>query len=118
MLWYSLKSRKGDDMALRQYQSHEYQYEEYIPKEKKTSFQVYKTPKANQERIRELFFFIHIALFSLIMVLSSYIYLSLGMSVFMALLLANVTGMFGLHLVKSGLAKTFKNTYNRNRKKK
>ncbi len=44
-------------MPLRHYQSHEYQYEEYIPKEKKANFQTYRSKKMPiKERLKELLF--------------------------------------------------------------
>lgn len=50
-------------MALRHHQSHEYQYEEYIPKEKQTNFQTYQARSTNKERIKELLFFVNIVFF-------------------------------------------------------
>lgn len=108
MIWYSLRSRKGDDMALRHYQSHEYQYEEYIPKEKKANFQTYQAKNTNKERLKELLFFVNIAFFSLITVIASYVYLSVGIPVFVAIILASATGFLGLRLVQIGLKKKFK----------
>ncbi len=105
MLWYPLESREGDDMALRHHQSHEYQYEEYIPKEKQTNFQTYRARSTNKERIKELLFFVNIVFFSLITVIASYVYLSIGIPVFVALILASTTGFLGLRLVQIGLKK-------------
>lgn len=95
-------------MAVRHYQSHEYQYEEYTPKEKQASFQVYQAPNTNKERVKELLFFLNIAFFSLITVISSYVYLSVGIPVLLALLLASATGFLGLRLIQFGLKKKFK----------
>lgn len=95
-------------MALRQYQSHEYQYEEYIPKEKKSSVQAYQAPTSNKERVKELLFFINIAIFSLITVISSYVYLSMDIPVLLACILASATGAIGLRLIQVGLKKKFK----------
>lgn len=108
MLWYSLLSRKGDDMAQRHYQSHEYQYEEYTPKEKQATYQTYQTRNNRNDRVKELLFFVNIVLFSLLTVISSYVYLSLGMPVFVALTLASVTGFIGLRLIQFGLKKKFR----------
>ena len=60
MLWYACWSSKGDDMAQRHYQSHEYQYEEYIPKEKQASYQTYQARNTKNYRVKELVFFINI----------------------------------------------------------
>ncbi|HFI0633020.1 TPA: DUF3270 domain-containing protein [Streptococcus suis] len=99
-------------MTLKQYQSQEYQYEEYLPKEKKAQFQTYQVKNPNNERIKELLFFINIVLFSLITVLSCYIYLSLDVPVFPAFLLACATGFFGLRLVQIGLKQNYKRLKN------
>lgn len=108
MLWYPCWSSKGDDMAQRHYQSHEYQYEEYIPKEQQASYQTYQARNTTNYRVKELVFFINIVLFSLLTVISSYIYLSLGMPVFVAFTLASVTGFIGLRLIQIGLKKKFR----------
>ncbi|HEL9634727.1 TPA: DUF3270 domain-containing protein [Streptococcus suis] len=92
-------------MALRHYQSQEYQYEEYIPKEKNTTVQAYQVKNAKKERINELLFFVNIVLFSLITVIASYIYLALDIPVFPALALASATGLIGFRLVQVGLKK-------------
>ncbi|HFR3539464.1 TPA: DUF3270 domain-containing protein [Streptococcus suis] len=92
-------------MALRHYQSQEYQYEEYIPKEKNTTVQAYQVKNAKKERINELLFFVNIVLFSLITVIASYIYLALDIPVFLALALASATGLIGFRLVQVGLKK-------------
>lgn len=92
-------------MALRHYQSQEYQYEEYIPKEKNTTVQAYQVKNTKKERINELLFFVNIVLFSLITVISSYIYLALDIPVFLALALASATGLIGFRLVQVGLKK-------------
>lgn len=92
-------------MALRHYQSQEYQYEEYIPKEKNTTVQAYQVKNAKKERINELLFFVNIVLFSLITVISSYIYLALDIPVLLALALASATGLIGFRLVQVGLKK-------------
>lgn len=113
MLWYSLLSSKGDDMAQRHYQSHEYQYEEYIPKEKQATYQTYQARNNRNDRVKELLFFVNIVLFSLLTVISSYIYLALGMPVFVALTLASVTGFIGLRLIQIGLKKTFRPKQNK-----
>ena len=85
-------------MAQRHYQSHEYQYEEYIPKEKQASYQTYQARNTKNYRVKEL----------VLTVISSYIYLSLGMPVFIALTLASVTGFIGLRLIQIGLKKKFR----------
>lgn len=95
-------------MALRHYQSHEYQYEEYIPKEKQTTVQAYQAKNLKNDRVKELLFFVNLVLFSLITVISSYVYLSLDIPVFPALCLASATGFIGLRLVQIGLKKKFK----------
>ncbi|HFI0119754.1 TPA: DUF3270 domain-containing protein [Streptococcus suis] len=99
-------------MALKQYQSQKYQYEEYNPKEKKALFQSYQVKNPNYERISELLFFINIVLFSLITVISCYIYLSLDMPVFPAFILASATGFIGLRLVQFGLKQNYKRLKN------
>ncbi|MCK4026612.1 DUF3270 domain-containing protein [Streptococcus iners] len=96
-------------MALRHYQSQEYQYEEYIPKEKNTTVQAYQVKNAKKERINELLFFVNIVLFSLITVIASYIYLALDIPVFLALALASATGLIGFRLVQVGLKKRISN---------
>lgn len=103
-------------MALRHYQSQEYQYEEYIPKEKNTTVQAYQVKNAKKERINELLFFVNIVLFSLITVISCYIYLSLDMPVLPAFLLASATGLVGLRLVQFGLRQNNKRLKNKIKK--
>ncbi|HFI0395191.1 TPA: DUF3270 domain-containing protein [Streptococcus suis] len=100
-------------MALRHYQSHEYQYEEYIPKEKQTTVQAYQAKNTKKERINELLFFVNIVLFSLITVISAYVYLSVGLPVFLALVLATATGFIGFRLIQVGLKKKFKSRQTR-----
>ena len=95
-------------MAQRQYRSEQYQYEEYSPKEKPVAYQAYQASKPNKERVKELVFFVNIVLFSLMTVLSAYVYLSMDIPVFFAFLLAIVTGVAGLRLVQFGLKKKFK----------
>lgn len=95
-------------MALRQYQSHDYQYEDSIPKEKQARFQTYQSKNLKNDRVKELLFFVNLVLFSLITVISSYVYLSLDIPVFPALCLASATGFIGLRLVQIGLKKKFK----------
>ncbi|HFI0048696.1 TPA: DUF3270 domain-containing protein [Streptococcus suis] len=95
-------------MALKQYQSQKYQYEETIPKENKNRFQSFQFEDIQKARVQELLFFVNLVLFSLITVISSYIYLALGVPVFPAMLLASATGFIGLRLVQIGLKKKFK----------
>lgn len=96
-------------MAQRQYQSQEYQYEEYTPQETSTSYQSYQASQPNKDRINELLFFVNIVLFSLMTVISSYVYLSLDIPVFLAFTMAIITGAIGFRLVQIGL-KTRKHT--------
>ncbi|HFI0351472.1 TPA: DUF3270 domain-containing protein [Streptococcus suis] len=103
-------------MALKQYQSQKYQYEDNIPKEKITQFQSYQVKNPNNERISELLFFVNIVLFSLITVISCYIYLSLDMPVLPAFLLASATGLVGLRLVQFGLRQNNKRLKNKIKK--
>lgn len=97
-------------MALKQYQSQEIEYEELTPIEKQNRFQAYQFKNLKKDRVKELLFFSNIVLFSLITVISSYVYLSLDIPVFVALCLASATGGLGLRLVQIGLKKRFKPT--------
>ncbi|HFU3707511.1 TPA: DUF3270 domain-containing protein [Streptococcus suis] len=105
-------------MVLRNYQSHENQYEETIPKEKKNRFQSFQFEDIQKARVQELLFFVNLVLFSLITVISSYIYLALGVPVFPAMLLASVTGFIGLRLIQFGLKKKFRPKQTRKQNKK
>ncbi|HFI0694606.1 TPA: DUF3270 domain-containing protein [Streptococcus suis] len=95
-------------MALRQYRPEDYQYEEYIPQEKQATYQTYQAKNTKKERINELLFFVNIVLFSLITVISAYVYLSVGLPVFLALVLATATGFIGFRLIQVGLKRKFK----------
>lgn len=88
-------------MALRQYRPD--QFEEYIPQEKQASYQEYQERNTRKEQLKEVLFFINIAIFSILTVISAYIYLSLDIPAFFAFILATATGLLGLKLVQKGL---------------
>ncbi|MFX3814474.1 DUF3270 domain-containing protein, partial [Streptococcus suis] len=77
-------------------------------KEKKANFQTYQAKNTNKERLKDLLFFVNIAFFSLITVIASYVYISVGIPVFVAIILASATGFLGLRLFQIGLMKKFK----------
>lgn len=85
-------------MALRQYRPD--QYEEYIPKEKQVSYQAYQTTKPTQQRIQELVFFVNVVLFAVLTVIATYVYLSLKIPAFFAMLFALPTGGIGHALIR------------------
>lgn len=88
-------------MALRQYRPDDNQYDESIPKEKQqATYHAYHARNQNEERIKELFFFLNIAIFSIITVIAAYCYLSNHIPVFLAFILAIATGLIGLKLVR------------------
>lgn len=93
-------------MALRQYRPDHYQYDDSIPKEKQqATYQTYHVANPNRERIKELLFFLNIAIFSVITVIAAYIYLSNRIPVFLAFLLAIATGLLGLNFIRFLLKK-------------
>lgn len=96
-------------MALRHYRPEDHQYEEYVPQEQQATYQTYQKQDTGKERFREFLFFVNVALFSIITVLSSYVYLSFKLPTFLAFLLAIATGAVGLKLIQAGIRKQFKN---------
>lgn len=97
-------------MALRQYRPEDYQYEEYIPKEKQVQYQAYHRQYPQKERVMEFIFFANIALFSIITVLSTYTYLSFKIPTLLAFLLAIATGLIGLRIVQFLIKKQLRNS--------
>lgn len=93
-------------MALRQPRPD--QYEEYIPKEQQAYYQEYQVKSAAKERLKDLLFFVNIALFSVLTVIATYIYLYLQVPVFLAFVLGIVTGFASLRLVQSILRVRYK----------
>ncbi|MBF0787620.1 MULTISPECIES: DUF3270 domain-containing protein [unclassified Streptococcus] len=88
-------------MALRQYRPDHYEYDNSIPKEQQqATYQAYHATNPNKERINEFFFFLNIAIFSVITVIATYIYLSNHVPVFLAFILAIATGLFGLKFIQ------------------
>lgn len=88
-------------MTLKQYRPEHDQYDELIPKEKQqANYQAYQTTHPSKERIKEFFFFLHIAIFSVITVIAAYIYLSNKVPVFLAFFFAMMTGLIGLKLIQ------------------
>ncbi|MGT2951515.1 hypothetical protein BU202_10070 [Streptococcus cuniculi] len=106
-------------MALRQYRPDHYQYDESIPKEKQqATYQAYHVTDPARERIKEFFFFLNIAIFSVITVIATYIYLSNGVPIFLAFILAILTGLVGLKLVQLFIKKKLYKSKNRTTAKK
>ncbi|MGT2799645.1 DUF3270 domain-containing protein [Streptococcus marmotae] len=101
-------------MALRDYRPDSYYYDETIPKEKQqATYQAYQATNPAKERLKEFFFFLNIAIFSIITVIAAYIYLSNHVPIFLAFLLAIVTGLIGLKLVQFFIKKKFYSSKNR-----
>ncbi|MBF0819347.1 DUF3270 domain-containing protein [Streptococcus acidominimus] len=106
-------------MALRQYRPDYYQYDESIPKEKQqAAYQAYHATNPNKERVKEFFFFLNIAIFSVITVIATYIYLSNKIPVFLAFLLAIATGLIGLKFVQFLIRKRLSKDISKNRTRK
>lgn len=98
-------------MALRQYRPDLYQNEEYIPKEQQATYQPYQTHNPRREHLSEFLFFVNIAIFSILTVISTYTYLSLKVPTFLAFLLAVGTGAVGLRIVQIFLKKQLRKAY-------
>lgn len=86
-------------MALPKHQSE--QFEEYIPKESTASFAQYQTSAHDKERIKEVIFFLNIAIFSIGTVLFSYIFLSHRVPGVISFCLAVIFSAFSMTLVRS-----------------
>lgn len=86
-------------MALRQYRPD--LYEEIPPKETEVSYHSYRGRHAHINRLKELLFFAHIAIFSILTVFATYIYLSLSIPAILAFALGMGTSLSSLHLVRS-----------------
>ena len=87
-------------MALRDYRPKQYDYEEYIPKEKQATYQAYQARKPHENRLRDLLFFLNIAIFSILTVMTTYVYLSMKIPVFLAFILGTATGFIGLRVIQ------------------
>lgn len=90
-------------MPLRHYRLQENLYEENLPNENENSFQNYQALETNAVRVKELVFFGNLVLFSLLSVLTSFVYLAMGIPVFWSILLASATGFIGLRMVYLGI---------------
>ena len=104
-------------MALRQYRPDTHPYENSLPKEKQATYQTYQASNPHQERLKELLFFVNIVLFSIITVMAAYIYLSFQIPVFIAFLMAIVTGFIGLRLVQALMRRKYKQITQKKRRK-
>lgn len=87
-------------MPVPHYRSDNTQYDVHSPKETTPAYHTYQATPTVHQRFKELLFFIHIVLFSLITVLAAYTYLSMNIPQFFAFLLAGTTGCIGLGLIK------------------
>lgn len=101
-------------MALRDYRPEQYDYEEYIPKEKQATYQEYQVRKPYENRLRDLLFFLNIAIFSILTVMTTYVYLSMKIPVFLAFILGIATGFVGLRVIQIAM----RNYYMRLKQKK
>lgn len=100
-------------MALRQYRPEDYQYEEYIPKEKQVQYRAYQRQYPQNERLNEFLFFANIALFSIITVLATYAYLSFKIPTLLAFIMAIVTGLIGLRGIQFFIKKQLRQSKRR-----
>lgn len=91
-------------MALRNYQPDQY---EYSPKENKPRYHSYQAPQYGQQFLKELLFFSHIALFSILTVCATFFYLSIPFNAFFSLLLGMGTGFTGLFFTRLSLKKVY-----------
>ncbi|MGT2910564.1 DUF3270 domain-containing protein [Streptococcus cameli] len=87
-------------MALRQQRPDQYQYEEYIPKEKQAKYQEYSIQHSHTNRLKEVLFFVNVVLFSILTVLTTYVYLSMKIPVFLSFVLGIATGLIGLRVIQ------------------
>lgn len=101
-------------MALRQYRPD--LYEETHPKERESSYSSYRGRPSQTNRIREVMFFTHIAIFSILTVFATYSYLSLSIPALLALTFGIGTSLVALHLTRV-LIKYRIRTYRQNHKR-
>ncbi|KXT78453.1 DUF3270 family protein [Streptococcus sp. DD13] len=81
-------------MALRHYQPDH--YEESHPKESRVTYQRYQVPSSASNRLKDVLFFLNITIFSILSVLATYIFLSLGLHTLLAFVAGMISGLFGL----------------------
>lgn len=91
-------------MALRQYQPELY---DDSPKEHQATYQAYTPTKTVRQDVKDILFFTNIALFSILTVLSTTIYLSLDIPAVFSLLLGMATGFGSLALMRWGCKRLF-----------
>lgn len=87
-------------MALRQYRPEQSPYEEYSPKEQQATYQEYQPLKKHENRLKDLLFFVNIAIFSIITVMATYVYLSMNFPSFLSLVLGMATGFIALRVIQ------------------
>lgn len=91
-------------MALRQYQPELY---DDSPKERQATYQAYTPQQTVRQDVKDILFFTNIALFSILTVLSTTIYLSLEIPAVFALLLGMATSFGALTLIRWGFKRFF-----------
>ncbi|CQR25648.1 membrane protein [Streptococcus varani] len=94
-------------MALRQERPDQFLYEEQFPKEQQVRYQEYQTRKPYENRLRDLLFFINLAIFSIITVMATYVYLSVNFPAFLAFVLGIATGFLALRVIQIALRKQY-----------
>ena len=102
-------------MALRQERPDQSLYEEHLPKEQQATYQEYQARKPYENRLRELLFFVNLAIFSIITVMATYVYLSMKIPAFLAFVLGMATGFLALRVIQIALRKQYNHMRNKRR---
>ena len=93
-------------MALRNHQSN-FQ-EEIHQNEQSIRYQTYQTKPAYIKELNEVLFFINIAIFAVLTVLSTYLYICLNVSILLAFAFGAVSGAIGLKLLHLGIRRAIR----------
>ena len=106
---------KGDRMALRQERPDQSLYEELLPNEQQATYQEYQARKPHENRLRDLLFFVNLAIFSIISVMATYVYLSMKFPAFLAFVRGMATGFLALRVIQIALRKQYNKMRNKRR---
>lgn len=93
-------------MALREYK---YREEELTQKTESVTYEAYQENDEHSQQIKELMFFINIAVFAIATVLAVFIFLTFNLNSIMSFVLALPTGLVALQLFRLGLKQHHKN---------